>query len=147
MELKKFTLVSNNICYGPCPEPDEEVEQRLTINAAGRLWFTGYNFGHGFGSYQIGRRVQLGIGKEKAQQILEWIGRYFEADFDLIMATDVGSWELSITDTAGQIHNYRASLCDDLVLDNTSISAAIRELIPIDDLFMFNGNYYEEDEE
>ena len=27
--LKKMRIVSNNICYGPMPEPDEEVEQRF----------------------------------------------------------------------------------------------------------------------
>ena len=26
-KLKKLQLTSNRICYGPCPEPDDEVEQ------------------------------------------------------------------------------------------------------------------------
>lgn len=30
-------IVSNNICYGSMPEPDEEVEQHLTINDEGRV--------------------------------------------------------------------------------------------------------------
>lgn len=40
--LKKVRIVSNNICYGPMPEPDEEIEQHLTINDEGRVWFSGY---------------------------------------------------------------------------------------------------------
>ena len=36
-------IVSNNICYSPIPEPDEEVEQHLTINDEGRVWLSGYN--------------------------------------------------------------------------------------------------------
>ena len=44
--LKKMRIVSNNICYGPMPEPDEEVEQLLTINDEGHVWFSGYKFGN-----------------------------------------------------------------------------------------------------
>lgn len=43
--LKKIRIVSNNVCYGSMPESDEEVEQHLTINNEGRVWFFGYNFG------------------------------------------------------------------------------------------------------
>ena len=35
--LKKMRIILNNICYGPMPEPDEEVEQHLTINDEGRV--------------------------------------------------------------------------------------------------------------
>lgn len=33
---QKVRIVSNNICYGPSPEPDDEVEQHIIINADGR---------------------------------------------------------------------------------------------------------------
>ena len=36
-ELRKIRLVSNRLGYGPCPEPDEEVEQHITLNAEGQL--------------------------------------------------------------------------------------------------------------
>ena len=36
-QLEKIRLVSNNICYGPMPEPDEIVEQVLIIHADGRV--------------------------------------------------------------------------------------------------------------
>lgn len=35
--LRKIRLVSNRLGYGPCPEPDEEVEQHITLNAEGQL--------------------------------------------------------------------------------------------------------------
>ncbi|MEF9917474.1 MAG: hypothetical protein RR746_08990 [Lachnospiraceae bacterium] len=43
---KKMHIVSNNICYGPCPEPEDEVEQRLTVNTDGRVWFSAYAYGN-----------------------------------------------------------------------------------------------------
>ena len=33
-ELRKIRLVSNRLGYGPCPEPDEEVEQHITLNGS-----------------------------------------------------------------------------------------------------------------
>lgn len=44
-ELRKIRLVSNRLGYGPCPEPDEEVEQHITLNAEGQVWFSSYVFG------------------------------------------------------------------------------------------------------
>lgn len=34
-EIRKSRLVSNRLGYGPCPEPDEEVEQHITIKSTG----------------------------------------------------------------------------------------------------------------
>lgn len=35
--LKKAKLISNSLCYGPCPMPDDEIEQWLTLTDDGRL--------------------------------------------------------------------------------------------------------------
>ena len=64
MQIQKVQIISNLICYGPCPEYDEEVEQSLTISRTGRVWFTGYNFGQGFDEHVMGRGKQLSIAKE-----------------------------------------------------------------------------------
>lgn len=49
--LKKMRIVSNNICFDPMSRPDEEVEQHITINNDGRVWFSVYSFGYGEGRY------------------------------------------------------------------------------------------------
>lgn len=36
MKIKKVTLISNNICYGPEPKQQTEVEQKLTILKNGK---------------------------------------------------------------------------------------------------------------
>lgn len=56
--LQKMKLVSNNICYGPEPAPDDEVEQRLSITSGGGIWLTRYRYGG------IDDRPRL-LGKEK----------------------------------------------------------------------------------
>lgn len=58
----KIRIVSNNICYGPCPEPTDEVEQHITINAEGRVWFSSYIFGEEAGKHEKARKKNFNIG-------------------------------------------------------------------------------------
>ena len=57
--LKKIRIVSNNICYGPMPDPDDEVEQHLTINDEGRVWFLGFKAYASFGKNEITERIAV----------------------------------------------------------------------------------------
>ena len=43
-ELQKMRLIANNMGYGPCPTPGEEVEQRLTMIREGKVWFSRFSF-------------------------------------------------------------------------------------------------------
>lgn len=57
---KKVQIISDLLCYGPCPEPEDEIEQRITISATGRVWFTEYLFGEiGCEKKPIGRKLQF----------------------------------------------------------------------------------------
>ena len=49
---KTIHIVSSNICYGPCPEPTDEVEQHLTISSEGQVKFSSLNFGYGMEKYE-----------------------------------------------------------------------------------------------
>ena len=56
---QKIRIVSNSIGYGPCPEPNDIVEQHITINSDGRVWFSEYAFGDGFGKYKKAQTKNL----------------------------------------------------------------------------------------
>lgn len=71
-------IVSNNICYEYMPEPDKEVEQHLTINDEGRVWFSGYNFGHSGERYEKARSKNFKIEKVATNRLLCAIATYFE---------------------------------------------------------------------
>lgn len=43
-EIRSIRIESNNICYGPEPGADDEVEQYLTISSTGRVWFSARNY-------------------------------------------------------------------------------------------------------
>lgn len=135
--LRKFTLISNNLCYGPCPEPSDEIEQRLTVTANGCVWFSGYVFGEEPGKRTVGRKAYSNIGAASAQRLLDLLERYFSDDYLIAMATDVGSWELHLH--SDSVNVFRGSLCEDLVIDNISLSCYMRSIIPIENLFAFDG--------
>lgn len=143
--LRKFTLNSNNICYGPCPESSDEIEQRLTVSANGRVWFTGYVFGEEPGKHPVGRKAYRNIGTELAKKLLDLLEQYFSEEYLIPMATDIGSWELHLHDGESK-KVYRGSLCEDLIVEDIPLSRHIRHLVAIDDLFVFDGNLASEEE-
>ena len=57
------------------PEPDTEVEQHLTVNAKGQVWFSALTYEQ----YELGkgtcRRKRMQIDPAKAQYLLELMGR------------------------------------------------------------------------
>lgn len=147
MPLRKITLVSNNICYGPMPSPEDEVEQRLTITSTGQVWFTGYAYADGFGRYAPCRKKRIRIGSEVANRTLSFIDRYFQGDYLCCFATDVGDWKIELTYADGTTRKETGSLCEDLLVDDVWLSDYIRQNIPIENLFVFDGAIYPDDEE
>lgn len=137
---QKVRIVSNNICYGPPPEPDDEVEQHITINADGRIWFSAYNFGSGFDGHEKSRSKIYKIEKESATKVLNSIARYFSTEYIEVFATDIGEWEMEITNTEGDIYKYRGSLIADFEVDGVDLSDMVREAVEMDDLYVFDGN-------
>ncbi len=138
--LKKMRIISNNICYGPMPEPDEEVEQHLTINDEGHVWFSGYNFGYGSERYKKTRSINFKIEKADTDRLLGVIAAYFSNGYDEIFATDIGDWVMELTNTDGKTYKFRGSLCADFDYKGTDLSDLVRDTVGMDDLYVFDGN-------
>ena len=145
MNIQKIKIISNNICYGPEPSPTDEVEQNLTISSTGRVWFTGYNYGGGFSNYIAGRKKQLSIGRNKASDILSLVSQYFDNKPSAIFATDIGEWEIIITDTDKNNQKFKGSLCGGVTVGDIDLTEYIREHISIDGLFVFDDFYCDEE--
>lgn len=138
--LKKMRIVSNNICYGPMPRSDAEVEQHLTINDKGRIWFSGYNFGYGGERYEKARSCNFKIEKASIDRLFGAIAAYFGNGYDEIFVTDIGGWIMELTNTEGKTYQFRGSLCADFYYDGTGLSDLVRDTVGIDDLYVFDGN-------
>ena len=146
LRLKSARIISNLMCFGPCPEPEDPAEQRLTISSTGRVWFFEYLYGNGsLEKYPLGRKIQLSIGKDRAAAILSKIADVQDSDMPLIRCTDIGSWEMTLTDRTGNKSKLSCSM-NGLLLGGMELSDYIRERIPIENLAVFGGENKEEGE-
>lgn len=136
--IKKMKMISNNICYGPPPESDTEVEQRITVNCEGRVWFTGYNFGNFCEGYEKARVRNYKIDKAAAEKMLNTIAGYFSSQHDDFFVTDSGNWEMELTNTDDVTYQFKGSLCG-LFDDEGDLSDLVRDTLGMFDLFVFDG--------
>lgn len=139
--LQKIQLISNNICFGPCPEPDDEVEQHLTITADGHVCLSRYRFGAiGVGKYELIEKQSYSVTTEAVNEIMAAVSDYFGDEHDIDFVTDVGSWDLMLTNTDGHTFKATGSLCYDLQTASGGLSEIIRSKLERSDLFAFDGN-------
>lgn len=137
---QKVRIISNNVCYGPQPKPEDEIEQHITINTEGRVWFSAYNFSSGFGEHEKARSKIYKIKKDIAAKVLNNIARYFSTEYIEVFATDIGEWVMEITNTEGEVYKYHGSLIADFEVDGVDLSDMVREALGMYDLYIFDGN-------
>ncbi len=147
MHIQKINIISNNICYGPEPSPKDEVEQHLTILANGRVCFTGYNYTNSFGKYEVGKKQQFNIDKAITEEMLALFAQYCESEPLGCYVMDIGIWEMEITDVENKKHIFKGSVCGEVSVGDIDLTEYIRTHIPIDDLFVFNGEVLNNDED
>ncbi len=138
--LKRMRIVSNNIHYGSMPEPGEEMEQRITINDEGEVWFSGYNFVNKEEKYEKARTKNFKIAKVSADKLLNAIAAYFANEYVETFETDVSFWTMELTNTEGTTYKFHGSLCADLYYEGMDLSNLVRDIVGMDDLYVFNGN-------
>lgn len=136
--VQKIRIVTNNIWR--CPEPEDEVEQYLTMTADGYAWFSGFKYGKGFGKFECIRMQQVYLEKAKINQIFSVLFNYFTEVFDDILIKDIGSWEMTMTNTEGREFFFKSSLCVDYKAEGLYLSEMLRDALKIKDLFVFDGN-------
>ena len=138
---QKIRIVSNDIGYGPCPKPTDEVEQHITINSGGLVWFSSYVFGEDIGKYKKSKVKIYKIEKAVAEDVLNKTATYFSNEYDEVFTTDIGNWKMEITNTEGKAYKFRGSLCDNFEVDGVDLSDLIRDSLQIDDLYVFDGRF------
>lgn len=135
--LVKIKLISNSMCYGPCPMPDQEIEQRITITPT-HIWVSRYDYGEGE-PYKLRQRFDGRIARENGDAILKSIEDYFKNEECFIpYATDVGDWVLTLTNENGEDYRFVGSLISlGTLLDD--ISQDMRKRLDMPFLYLFNG--------
>ncbi len=112
----------------------------MTITSEGKVWLSRYRFGSGFDEHELIEKANNSISKEAANEILGAIERYFAVEYVRDMATDIGSWDLELTNTDGKAFTMIGPLCDSQDPTLEVISELIRSRLEREDLFAFDGN-------
>lgn len=143
--LQKVQIMSDLLCYGPMPEPEDPVEQRLTISCTGQYWFSEYLFGTGWPErLLLGRKESHSIGRVKAAELLSLIADYMEIGIDPPFATDIGSWTMTATFPDGTNEELYGAMCGGIAVGDCDLTDRIREVLQIEDLRVFGGGSEED---
>lgn len=138
--VKKFVLVSNSLGFDICPEPEDEIEQRLTVNDRGQVRLSRFCYGMTGAKYPLLEKVSFCITSSDASCIMKAVTDYFESDHRIDVVTDIGEWRLKLTDDKGLEQSFSGPLCQDLTINDVSISSLLRSKLRRNDLLAFDGN-------
>ena len=141
--MKKVQIVSNNMCYGPAPRSNTEIEQHLTINEKGQVWFSRYRYGNGEERYPLIGKEYMRISKEDAEEILNLAAEMTTIGDDLFV-TDTGEWEMIVTDSENLTTRKAGALIHTNSEQQQIFCAKIRKAINRKGLFLLDGNWEDE---
>lgn len=139
-EITKIQITSNNLCYGPCPEAEDEVEQVLVVERNGQVEILRYAYG--FSDKKLIDHTRFLIGPAKIEAIFHAIGHCFYEDYEAYMVTDVGRWDMIVFGDDGNTDTFSGPLTEwnHTEVEGESVSDIIRKNLERKDLFVFDGN-------
>ena len=143
--VKKVKIHSNNMGYGFLPREGTEVEQHLTITDDGRVWLTRYAISEDLNFAKLAKteQRQFKISSDKAKFLLDKYTKYFRDEYEISFATDVGSFEMQITDDEGKIAYFIGPLICEFEVDGYDLSQLTRDTVEDQTLFVFDNNEFE----
>ena len=126
-KIKSLCLSTSPCLFWKPPEYGDDLEQCLTITANGNVKVSRIISG-GWDSDKENQTVneKVKISPEDAAKILNRIRRYFSKEHDKFFATDVGSWDLKLTNTEGEVFRFSETTC---VGDRRSSLSRVSKLI------------------
>lgn len=143
--VKKVKIHSNNMGYGFLPREGTEVEQHLTITDDGRVWLTRYAISEDLNFAKLSKteQRQFKISSDKAKFLLDKYTKYFRDEYEISFATDVGSFEMQITDDEGKTAYFIGPLICEFEVDGYDLSQLTRDTVEDQTLFVFDNNEFE----
>ena len=125
-------LRSDNSCYGPVPDPDDDRLHSLDLTEAGRVRYNVTKFGG------KRKRQQFTVEPAAAKKLLDLLGIYFQRELVFAWITDVGTWALALENEAGDVYKYTGSLHQEIYQSGAPLSKAIRETLNLPGFFAFD---------
>ena len=134
-KLKRIVIDSNTCGYGIIPLNTDETEQRLVIDANGNVHLTRAMF-----DAKTIDDTWLQIPQENIDAILRTFEVRFSKDSRIIHVTDVGTWQMVLTNDKNEEFEFSGPLLMGETGDFSGLSDYVREKLGQEDLFVFDGN-------
>lgn len=127
MKLVKIKISSASTAFRPRPEFNDEVEQRVTIHASGRVRVQRILFGDETVDNVVASNEEFRIPQGDAEEILETCAGYFQYWETPEITTDIGGWKLTMTDDEGQKYRAAGPIEGEYKLGDKDLNQLIRE--------------------
>ncbi len=126
------------------PPIGSEISQRITMHRDGRIALIRYYIGP---DIDENNNKKMNRYKNKpTSEVMDYIADYCREYHEQIKVCDAGIWDMKITNSDGDEFWYDGPLVDDIEVHFVKISVFARKILGIEDLWMFDGGEYEEEE-
>lgn len=137
--LKKISIVSSPVSFD-LTFPNNEIEQRLTINNRGQVWLTRQQFDKEKGTIKLPCQ-RLIIEKSLADRIMTELSLYFKENHEDEFFMGTGGWMSELVNTDSESYSFYEPLVKSFSEQLTALSKVIRKALNQDDLYVFDGDY------
>lgn len=149
-DIKKIKIISNRVSSEHYIfNPEDEIQQYLTIESDGHIWFSAYTAEkRKDGKYRKNRMHNFRINPSVAENIISDITSCF-CYYDIIEnyeTTEYLVWTMEITNQEGKIYKFNSHhfIFIDDINHEEYISNKIRKALKMPNLFLFDGKFEED---
>ena len=133
--VTKMQLDSEYTYFGIPTEYEKEIEQRVTITAAGRVYVSRY-YSSSQDHLVLKEKKSFSIPKEDAVRIMEATEEAF-ANPKLLQSVDDSAFGIILTNMDGEKYHYFGSMDQVLTTSHGELSNLIRETLHMPHLWIF----------
>ena len=129
---RKICLFTDGQGYGPWPEDDDPIQQRISLTDKGNVTITFYNYNH--------KRLLMErrhVEAEKAAALIREIAYRVVSWPPYLRVTDVGSWDLTVTTDCGTTVAFHGDMIENAL--TVPLSEQLRQLLQDPALLCFDG--------
>ena len=138
-ELRKISI-HVELCryFSPNDQKSRELEQHLTVNDKGRVWFSAYAYEDL--EYKKIRKESFSVDKKGIRFLFDLLEEFFSKKREIPHILDGDICNIELTNSDGEVFTYPWYLGNWYMVDNYSLSDVLREVTGMLDLYGFDGN-------
>ena len=136
-KLVSFRLVSDAMGDGPCPEPGEIVQQRLSVRDNGHVGLSFYEFGDGEKPRKAYAK-RYSLSEKQTGTVMAAVEEYFSSKVTGRDVIGCGSWEIELVGADGKTTKTEGALLPQS-RRLRKISDMLRGYLGLPSLFCFDG--------